>query len=84
MSDRQAHWRYTRLLTVILLIVWVVVTFVVNWYARELNETTFLGFPLGFYMAAQGSLFIYLLLVGVYSWTMRRLDRKFGVDDEGY
>ena len=42
---------------------------------------TFLGFPLGFYMSAQGSLIIYVALIGIYALLMRKLDKEYGVDE---
>src|SRR5574340_605906 len=55
------YWKRNLRLTMILLAIWFVVTFVVGWYARELQGITFLGFPLPFYMGAQGSLIVYVL-----------------------
>ena len=57
------------------------VTFVEAWYARELNQFSFLGFPFGFYMSAQGSLAIYVVLIGIYAWYMNKLDVEYGVDE---
>ena len=51
-----------------------------GWYARELNEITFLG-PLGFYMSAQGSLIIYVLIIWFYARYMDRLDIRHGVQE---
>jgi len=82
-SDKQlAYWRRNLLVTAILLAIWFVVTFVTSFYARELNEITFLGFPLGFYMGAQGSLLIYLAIIGFYARYMNRLDERFGIDSD--
>ena len=75
------YWRKNLVYTAILLSVWFVVTFVEAWYARELNTITFFGFPLGFYMSAQGSLAIYVVIIGVYAWLMRRLDLEYNVDE---
>ncbi len=75
------YWRKNLVITAILLFVWFIVTFVEAWYARELNQYSFLGFPLGFYMSAQGSLAIYVLLIGIYAWYMNRLDIQYGVDE---
>ena len=55
-EKHQEYWRKNLVITAILLFIWFVVTFVEAWYARELNAFTFIGFPLGFYMSAQGSL----------------------------
>ena len=75
------YWRKNLVITAILLFVWFVVTFVEAWFARELNQYSFLGFPLGFYMSAQGSLAIYVLLIGIYAYYMNRLDIEYGVDE---
>ncbi|HJW23266.1 MAG TPA: DUF4212 domain-containing protein [Rhodocyclaceae bacterium] len=80
MQRREEYWRRTRRLTIILLLVWVLVTYVVSWFAPELNDITVFGFPLGFYMGAQGSLFVYLLIVWYYCHAMNRLDAQFGED----
>ena len=61
--------------------IWFVVTFVEAWFARELNSVSFLGFPLGFYMSAQGSLIVYVVLIGVYAWYMNKLDKEYQVDE---
>jgi len=75
------YWRKNLVYTGILLFVWFLVTFVEAWYARELNSITFLGFPLGFYMSAQGSLAIYVAIIGIYAILMRKLDVEYNVDE---
>ena len=80
-AKHQEYWHKNLVVTAILLIIWFVATFVEGWYARELNAVTFLGFPLGFYMSAQGSLIIYVCLIGIYAWYMNRLDVEYGVDE---
>jgi len=80
-EKHREYWRKNLVITAILLFVWFVVTFVEGWYARELNEITFLGFPLGFYMSAQGSLIVYVVIIGIYAWYMNGLDRQYGVHE---
>jgi putative solute:sodium symporter small subunit len=80
-EKHQEYWRKNLVYTGILLFVWFLVTFVEAWYARELNSITFLGFPLGFYMSAQGSLAIYVAIIGVYAILMRKLDLEYNVDE---
>jgi len=75
------YWHKNLVVTGILLLVWFIVTFVEAWFARELNGITFFGFPLGFYMSAQGSLAIYVIIIGVYAWYMTKLDKEYGVDE---
>ena len=80
-QKHQEYWRKNLVMTGILLLVWFIVTFVEAWYARELNAITFFGFPFGFYMSAQGSLAIYVVIIGIYAWYMRKLDLEYGVDE---
>jgi len=76
------YWRKNLVITGTLLSVWFLVTFVEIWFARELNSSmTFLGFPLAFYMSAQGSLIVYVALIGIYALLMRKLDKEYGVDE---
>jgi putative solute:sodium symporter small subunit len=78
---RRAYWRYNLRLTLGLLCLWAVVTFAPVYWARDFNRITLFGWPLAFYMAAQGALVAYLLIVWVYAHAMDRLDRRFGVDE---
>jgi putative solute:sodium symporter small subunit len=80
-AKHHEYWRKNLVITGILLFAWFVATFVVAWYARELNTITFFGFPLGFYMSAQGSLAIYVIIIGIYAYLMRKLDLEYNVDE---
>lgn len=82
MHLNEPYWIKTRRLTVLLLSIWISITFLLSWYADWLNQWQILDFPLGFYMAAQGSLFIFLLLIWIYNLRMRQLDAEYGIDDE--
>jgi putative solute:sodium symporter small subunit len=82
MSDaRQRHWRGNLLVTALLLLVWLGVTFGVSYFARELSFS-FFGWPFSFWVGAQGALAVYLLIVGFYAWYMNRLDLRHGADEE--
>ena len=80
-TKQRQYWRRNLLITAILLLIWFVVTFVASYYARELDRITVFGFPLGFYMGAQGALIIYALIIGIYAWYMNRLDREYGASE---
>ena len=81
-ARHEEYWHKNLVVTAVLMIIWFVVTFVEGWYARELNQFSFLGFPLGFYMSAQGSLIIYVLIIWFYARYMNRLDVEYGVAEE--
>ena len=80
-EKHQEYWRKNLVITAILMAVWFVATFVEGWYARELNSVTFLGFPLGFYMSAQGSLVIYVVIIWIYQRYMNALDKVYDVHE---
>ena len=78
----EAHWKKTKNLTIIVLSIWFVFSFVVHWFADALNSMSFLGFPLGYYMAAQGSLFIFVILIFWLVNRQEKIDEEFGVAEE--
>ena len=80
-AKHQEYWRKNLVVTAVLMVIWFVATFVEAWYARELNQITFLGFPLGFYMSAQGSLIIYVVIIWYYARYMNKLDVEYNVDE---
>jgi putative solute:sodium symporter small subunit len=79
---RAAHWAKTKSLTITVLIIWFIFSFVVHWYADSLNAFSFIGFPVGFYMAAQGSLAIFVILIFWLTSRQEKIDDEFGVSEE--
>jgi putative solute:sodium symporter small subunit len=85
LTDRQKdeYWRYNVRLTTVLLIIWFVVTYIISGVmAGWLNQFTFIGFPFGYYMAAQGSLAIFVIEIAVYAYLMNKKDEEFGIREE--
>ena len=83
LTDRQReYWHKNLTVTAILLGIWFVVTFVTGFFSAELNRITMFGFPLGFYMGAQGSLIVYVVIIFYYARYMNRLDQEYGVAEE--
>ena len=74
-AARRQHWRSTRRLSAVLLLLWLATSFGTVFFARELAGLTLFGWPLSFYLAAQGASLVYLAILGIYAWRMRRLDR---------
>ncbi len=68
------YWQRVRRLTLILLALWFAVSFSVVFWARELSTLSLWGWPLHFYLAAQGVTLVYLAIIGIYALSMRRLD----------
>ena len=83
-KQKQEYWQFNIRLTTILLVIWFVVTYIISGLmAGWLNQFSFIGFPLGYYMAAQGSLAIFVIEIAVYAWLMNRKDVEFGIREEG-
>ncbi len=79
---REAHWAKTKSLTFTVLVIWFIFSFVVHWFADSLNSVSFLGFPLGFYMAAQGSLAIFVVLIFWLAYRQGKIDEEHGVAED--
>ncbi|MEO8057616.1 MAG: sodium/substrate symporter small subunit [Burkholderiales bacterium] len=77
-SPESRHWRKTQRITALLLAAWLLVTFGASFFARELG-TALVGWRFSFWMAAQGAVLIYVLLVWCYARWMARVDREFGL-----
>jgi putative solute:sodium symporter small subunit len=78
-EKHREYWRKNIRLTIYLLIVWFLVTFGIGWFARDVFSFNFFGWPFAFYMGAQGSLIIYILIIWFYARTMGKLDEEYGV-----
>ena len=82
-SRRAEHWARTRKLMFITLTIWFIFSFVVHWFAPELNSFTMIGgWPLGFYMAAQGSEIIFVVTLFWFARQQHNIDRDCGFAEE--
>jgi putative solute:sodium symporter small subunit len=81
-EKRDQHWVRTRNLMIIHIIIWFFFSYVVHWIAPQLNKFTFNDFPLGFYMAAQGSLIAFVVQLFIFNWQQGKIDREFGMAEE--
>ena len=72
------RWRKSLRITGLLLSVWFGVTFGATFFARELGSTM-AGWPVSFWVAAQGAVLVYVALVWWYARLMARLDLEFGL-----
>lgn len=77
-----AHWRKTRALMWTCLIIWAIFSFIIHMFVGALNQITFIGFPLGYYMAAQGSLIVFVVLIFWYAARQNAIDEEFGVAED--
>jgi putative solute:sodium symporter small subunit len=67
---------------VVALAIWAFFSFVIHFFVFQLNGIVILGFPLGFYMAAQGSLIAFVVLLFWFAWAQDSVDRQFGVAED--
>ena len=82
-QQKDAYWSYNLKLTVILLVIWFVVTYLLGgWFAADLNEVVIAGFPLGYWIAAQGSLAIFVIEIAVYAKLMNAKDLEVGIIED--
>jgi putative solute:sodium symporter small subunit len=77
LAARADHWRRSARVTALLLALWLATTLGSVIFARDLAACSLFGWPLSFYLAAQGASLVYLAILGAYALAMRRLDRRF-------
>lgn len=79
---QEEYWTRTRSLMLTILVLWFFFSFVVHLFAVQLNSIVILGFPLGFYMAAQGSLIAFVILCFWNASAQNKIDEEFGVAED--
>ncbi len=81
-ESNNAYWKANLKLMAWLLSVWFLVSFGAGILMVEvLNQYQIGSVKLGFWMAQQGALYTFLLLIWVYIWRMKKLDKKYQVED---
>jgi putative solute:sodium symporter small subunit len=70
-----------RVLTAVLLSIWLFVNFVLPFFARDLSFSVW-GWPLHFWLSAQGSLLVFLAIVTVYAWLVNRWEAQEATTSE--
>ncbi len=81
-SGGDRYWSRTSTLMWTMFVLWVFFSFVVHYFVGTLNQYTFLSFPLGFYMAAQGSLIAFVVMLFVFAKRQDTIDRQEGVAED--
>ncbi len=79
MDNDELYWGRTKRLMITCLVIWAIFGFGIHLFAKTLNQIVILGFPLGFYMAAQGSLIVFVLLIFWFARRQDAIDRECGV-----
>lgn len=89
MPDRSAaeaargYWKATSRLTLGLLVIWFAVSFGAGILFRDFLDTWSIGgAPLGFWFAQQGAIYVFVVLIFVYCFAMRRIEKAYGMRGE--
>ena len=79
MSNKEKHWEKSKNHMMITLVIWFFFSTVIFMFGAEINSMSFLGYPLAYYMTAQGSLLAFVILL---FWTANKQEK---IDEEhGY
>lgn len=81
-AKMQRYWAKTSRLMWVIFALWIFFSFFIHLFAHHLNAYKILGFPLGFYMAAQGSLIAFVVLCVWNAIAQNKIDEEFGVQED--
>lgn len=82
-KNLKKYWRTNLRYLALLLSIWLLVSFVFGiLLADTLNNYHIGGFPLGFWFAQQGAIYVFVILIFVYVYLMNKLDKAYQVDEK--
>ena len=65
------------------LAIWFVFSIVIFMFGESLNNGSFLGYPLAYYMCAQGSIIIFVGLIFWFANRQEKIDEEVGFAEKG-
>ncbi|GGO84962.1 membrane protein [Marinobacterium nitratireducens] len=78
----KAYWSENLRIISTYLVIWFIVSYGFGiLFVEQLNAIQFFGFPLGFWFAQQGSIFVFVVLIWAYVFSMNKLDEKYDVHE---
>jgi len=81
--EAKAYWKENIRLVLSLLGFWFLVSFgMAVLFVDILDNIRFFGFKFGFWMAQQGSIYCFVILIFIYVYKMNKLDHKYGVSED--
>ena len=83
MSNKERHWEKTKGLMIITLAIWFVFSIVIFMFGEGLNTASFLGYPLAYYMCAQGSIIAFVIILFWSANRQEKIDEEFGFTEKG-
>jgi len=78
MSNKDAYWAKTKNHMIVTLVIWFFFSIVLFMFGTELNTMSFLGYPLAYYMTAQGSLLAFVIMLFWTANKQEKIDEEFG------
>lgn len=83
LGGNKAYWRATLKLLIVMLSIWGVTSLGISVvFVEFFNKFYIGGYPLGFWFAQQGSIYVFIILIFVYTFIMSRIDKKYDVNEE--
>ena len=83
MSNKERHWEKTKGLMMLTIGIWFIFSIVIFMFGESLNNGSFLGYPLAYYMCAQGSIVIFVVLIFWFANRQEKIDEEFGFAEKG-
>jgi len=81
-KDLKMYWKKNLTLMVVLLSIWAIVSYGFGIiFVEQLNAIKIGGFPLGFWFAQQGAIYIFVCLIFIYYFTMKKVDEEYDVHE---
>ena len=82
-KNRQAYWRENPRIVACLITIWFFVSYGCGiLFVDQLNEIELGGFKFGFWMAQQGSIYVFVVLIFIYVRLMNKLDEKYSFNEK--
>ena len=82
MSNKEKHWEKTKAHMLITLLLWAFFSMVIFLFGHEINSMSFLGYPLAYYMTAQGSLLAFVIIIFWFANRQEKIDEEFGFGEK--
>jgi putative solute:sodium symporter small subunit len=76
------HWQRTSNLMLLMMALWLFFSYIIHMFVTPLNGIKIFGFPLGFYMASQGSLIAFVVMLFWFAKAQDKIDRDEGVAED--
>ncbi len=83
MSNKEKHLEKTKGLMILTLVIWFVFGYLIFMFGSSLNSSNFLGYPLAYYMCAQGSIIAFVVLIFWFANRQESIDEEFGFSERG-